>query len=87
MRRLLILGVVVLMAASLAACGRKGSPKVPDDAVYPRVYPYTPLPEQPAAVKPPTDGTATQTPFEAPQPRRTMPDELKPPAGDTETRQ
>ena len=78
MHRLLTLGLVVLMAASLAACGRKGIPYEPEDAVYPRVYPYTPLPQAPAAKTAP-DGDASSTPYQPPQPRRTRPNELKPP--------
>ena len=74
--RLLILGLVALMAASLAACGRKGAPYEPEDAVYPRTYPYTPLPS--SAKTAPEDGGATQS-YQSPQPRRTRPDELKPP--------
>ena len=78
MHRLLILGLVALMAVSLAACGRKGMPYEPEDAVYPRLYPYTPLPQTDADMKAPNnDGTAQ--PYQPPQPRRTRPDELKPP--------
>ena len=76
--RLLILGLVALMAASLAACGRKGMPYEPEDAVYPRTYPYTPLPQSPNAKTAPDDGSAAQS-YQSPQPRRTRPDELKPP--------
>ena len=79
MRRLLILGVVTLVATSLTACGRKGNPSEPDDAVYPRIYPYTPLPA------PPTVQTAPEGVSRAPQPRRQRPDEFKPPVGDPDT--
>ena len=87
MRRLLILTVMVVTAVSLTACGRKGSPKEPDDAVYPRAYPYTPLPvpitkPQPDA----TGGTPATEPDQTPQPRRTRPDELPPPAGESGTK-
>ena len=77
-RRLLILGMVALMAVSLAACGRKGNPEEPENAIYPRTYPYTPLPS--ASKKPPAAGAVTEDPYQAPQPRRTRPNELKPPA-------
>ncbi|MDO8606980.1 MAG: hypothetical protein Q7R40_10620 [Phaeospirillum sp.] len=77
-RRLLILGVVVMMAASLAACGRKGNPEEPEDAIYPRTYPYTPMPATPR--KKPASGAAIDEPFQPPQPRPTRPNELKPPA-------
>ena len=76
--RLLILGVVVLMTASLAACGRKGTPYEPEDAVYPRVYPYTPLP-QTREDKTAPDAAAPSSSYSSPQPRRTRPSELKPP--------
>ena len=76
--RLLILGLVALMAASLAACGRKGMPYEPEGAVYPRNYPYTPLPESPKAKTGPDDDSDEQ-PYQPPQPRRTRPNELKPP--------
>jgi predicted small lipoprotein YifL len=42
MRSVLVLALVV----ALAACGRKSMPEWPDDAVYPRGYPHTPLPEE-----------------------------------------
>ncbi len=88
LRQVLILGVVVLTAASLAACGRKGSPKEPEDAVYPRIYPYTALPVPATTKKQPdaTDANPGEEPFQPPQPRRTRPDELKPPAGDSGTK-
>lgn len=57
MRALLTLAVVVAVALPLAACGRKGRPVPPEDAVYPRMYPHIELPDQ----KGPT-----------PEPERTM---------------
>ncbi|TAN58693.1 MAG: hypothetical protein EPN20_16090 [Magnetospirillum sp.] len=78
-RRLLILGLAVLMAVPLAGCGRKGNPEEPEDAVYPRTYPYTPLPSPPKAAD---GGDKAGQPFQAPQPRRTRPNELKPPAAE-----
>ncbi len=36
--------LIVALVVGVAACGRKGMPDRPDDAVYPRDYPYTPLP-------------------------------------------
>jgi predicted small lipoprotein YifL len=36
--------LVAVLILGLAACGRKGMPDRPDDAVYPRDYPYTPMP-------------------------------------------
>ncbi|BAE53294.1 hypothetical protein amb4490 [Paramagnetospirillum magneticum AMB-1] len=47
MRTILILALVL----GVAACGRKGMPDRPDDAVYPRDYPYTPLPSESKARK------------------------------------
>ncbi len=38
--------LVVALVVALAACGRKSMPERPDDAVYPRDYPYTPLPAE-----------------------------------------
>jgi predicted small lipoprotein YifL len=38
--------LIVALALGLAACGRKGMPEWPEDAVYPRDYPYTPLPSE-----------------------------------------
>ncbi|EME70486.1 hypothetical protein H261_08388 [Paramagnetospirillum caucaseum] len=38
--------LVVALAIGIAACGRKGMPEQPDGAVYPRDYPYTPLPAE-----------------------------------------
>ncbi|RAU22811.1 hypothetical protein CU669_05330 [Paramagnetospirillum kuznetsovii] len=71
MRRLLILGLVVLTAVPLAGCGRKGNPEEPEDAVYPRTYPYIPQPE--GAKKkssPPASGSSD---YQPPQPRMTTP--------------
>ena len=80
-RRLLVLGMVAL---ALTGCGRKGNPHEPENAVYPRVYPYTPLPAPLAKQTPDATGaTPADEPFQAPQPRRHRPDELKPPAGET----
>jgi len=45
-RGLLGLLAAGLGASVLSACGRKGKPEVPDDAIYPNVYPYTPYPAQ-----------------------------------------
>jgi len=87
LRQVLSLGVMVCLAASLAACGRKGYPKEPEDAVFPRLYPYTPLPA--GAVATPDDAGVTAVtaapPFPPPQPRPARPDELVPPTGDTGT--
>ena len=44
MRSILIAVMVATVALPLAGCGRKGMPYEPEDAVYPRVYPYTPQP-------------------------------------------
>ena len=85
LHRLLILGMVALMAVPLGGCGRKGNPEEPEDSIYPRVYPYTPLPSKAPSKKPAADG-AVEEPFQPPQPRRTRPDELKPPAGDPGTK-
>jgi len=52
MRSILILALVI----GVAACGRKGMPDRPDDAVYPRDYPYTPLPAE-TKVKPEQSGS------------------------------
>lgn len=85
-RRLLALVLVAGLASGLAACGRKGNPLPPDDAVYPRQYPYTPLPSRISGPKPAGDGPAqtapsAEDPFQPPEPRlRNRPDELKPPA-------
>ena len=38
-KRLLTLALVVAIALSSAACGRKGSPDRPGDSEYPRNYP------------------------------------------------
>ena len=38
-QRALTLALVVAIALSSAACGRKGSPDRPDDSEYPRNYP------------------------------------------------
>ncbi|OAN52348.1 hypothetical protein A6A04_01250 [Paramagnetospirillum marisnigri] len=43
-RRLILAALALLLALPLAACGRKGSPEVPENAVYPRVYPNIPFP-------------------------------------------
>ena len=48
-RRLLGLLAAGLGVGALAACGRKGRPVEPEDAVYPRTYPYTPHPGATAA--------------------------------------
>ncbi|WP_096702638.1 lipoprotein [Magnetospirillum sp. 15-1] len=54
-RSILVLALVI----GVAACGRKGMPERPDDAVYPRDYPYTPLPsETKAKTQPERSGTA-----------------------------
>lgn len=76
-RHMLSLALVLLLASSLAACGRKGYPEEPENAVYPRNYPYTPLPvpAQKAPAASSNDGGTTQPH----QPRRTRPSELKPP--------
>ncbi|WP_237051284.1 LPS translocon maturation chaperone LptM [Magnetospirillum sp. ME-1] len=51
--------LVVALVVALAACGRKGMPERPDDAVYPRDYPYTPLPAEPKKKTPdPTTNSA-----------------------------
>lgn len=47
MRSILIAALIL----GLAACGRKGMPERPDDAVYPRDYPYTPQPAEAKAKK------------------------------------
>jgi len=39
LQRALMLALVVAIALSSAACGRKGSPERPDDSEYPRSYP------------------------------------------------
>ncbi len=39
MRRALMLVLVLLLAAPLAACGKKGMPEAPEDSDYPRSYP------------------------------------------------
>ncbi len=39
LRKLLLLVFLLGLAAPLAACGKKSSPKQPDDATYPRQYP------------------------------------------------
>jgi len=38
-RMLTVAMVVVLMAASLTACGRKGAPEAPPGSTYPAPYP------------------------------------------------
>ncbi|CUW37857.1 conserved exported protein of unknown function [Magnetospirillum sp. XM-1] len=38
--------LVVTLVVALAACGRKSMPERPDEAVYPRDYPYTPMPAE-----------------------------------------
>lgn len=77
MRRLLILGLVALMAVPLGACGRKGNPEEPEDAVYPRTYPYTPLP---GGAKP---DKAPSSDFQPPRPRVTAPPtNVQPPAAE-----
>jgi len=43
-RRLLALAGAAALGLPLAACGRKGKPEEPEGRVYPRIYPYTPLP-------------------------------------------
>ena len=49
--------LIVALVITVAACGRKGMPDRPDDAVYPRDYPYTPLPaETKVKAKPETSG-------------------------------
>ena len=87
LRQVLSLGVVICLAGCLAACGRKGYPKEAEDAVYPRSYPYTPLPA--GAVAAPDGagdtGATAAPPFQPPQPRPARPDELVPPTGDTGT--
>lgn len=62
-RSLLTLALVALLASSLSACGRKGTPDEPENAVYPRVYPYTPQPGRGEAAK---DDNAD---FQPPKPR------------------
>ncbi len=52
-RSILVLALVI----GVAACGRKSMPERPDDAVYPRDYPYTPLPSESKA-KPGRSDTA-----------------------------
>lgn len=44
--------LIVALVAALAGCGRKGMPEHPDDAVYPRDYPYTPMPAEPKKKSP-----------------------------------
>ncbi|KIL97925.1 hypothetical protein CCC_00986 [Paramagnetospirillum magnetotacticum MS-1] len=44
--------LVLALVLGVAACGRKGMPEWPDDVIYPRDYPYTPLPNEPKAKKP-----------------------------------
>ena len=54
------IGLVVMVAAGLAACGVKSSPSHPSDRTYPREYPE-PLP--PIKVKPQPEKTnSTQAP-------------------------
>ena len=38
--------LIVALVMGVTACGRKGMPDQPDGAVYPRDYPYTPLPTE-----------------------------------------
>ena len=50
-RRLLAVLSVGALAAGLAACGRKGRLEEPVGTVYPRTYPYTPMPGESAAAR------------------------------------
>jgi predicted small lipoprotein YifL len=38
--------LIAALVLGLAACGRKSMPEFPEDATYPRDYPYTPLPAE-----------------------------------------
>ncbi len=79
-RTLPILLVVALVTLSLAACGRKGNPAEPDDAVYPRIYPYTALPGRDKNAPRTPAQTGPDEDFQRPQPRLDKrPDELRPP--------
>jgi predicted small lipoprotein YifL len=46
MKRLVLVLVLAAVATSLSACGRKGRPIPPEDAVYPRQYPKIDFPGQ-----------------------------------------
>jgi len=51
--------LILALALGLAACGRKGMPDWPEDTVYPRDYPRTPLPaESKTKSRPEQSGTA-----------------------------
>ncbi len=39
LRKLILFALLLGLAAPLAGCGKKSSPKQPDDATYPRQYP------------------------------------------------
>ena len=39
MRRFLVILLVVVLAAPLIGCGRKGAPVAPGESTYPRTYP------------------------------------------------
>lgn len=68
-----VLGLIGLggAALALAGCGRKGRPLEAENAVYPRLYPFTPYPAQPvppaapaapAEADPPPPAASTDTP-------------------------
>jgi len=65
----LVLGLILagLLAVSLSACGRKGNPDQPDDSVYPRQYPYMPLPDRQAKSRTPA-AAPDQSPNSSPNP-------------------
>lgn len=80
-RKVLILGLITLMAVPLTACGRKGNPEEPDNPVYPRIYPYTPMPE---SAKKKSEPPTSSRDFQPPQPRITVPPtNIKPPAAES----
>jgi hypothetical protein len=68
-RTLLGLLAVGLGGATLSGCGRKGRPHEPEDAVYPRIYPYTPYPAAPA----PAPAQAPAAPPRAPSDETDLP--------------
>lgn len=62
MRRLASLILVVAMAATLSACGRKGRLIAPEGSTYPRQYPDIQFPQAPAEPGARREGAETQTP-------------------------
>jgi hypothetical protein len=79
MRRALLVALAVCALVPLAGCGRKGSPESPENAVYPRLYPYTPMPVRAGGGQ-----VAPAEPYEPPQPNlgARRPENVKPPAAE-----